>query len=168
MKMTITETPRLIIRKLNTNDAAFILTLTNEPSFIANIGDKGIRDLAAAERFIRVGVWTNQPRPGYGQFGVALKQSGELIGICGLLFRQNLGLTDIGYALLPSYWGQGYAFEAAEAVLAYGRSTLGLTQIVGLTSKDNIASIRLLQKLGMVFERTVTLSAANPETALYS
>jgi RimJ/RimL family protein N-acetyltransferase len=164
----IAETARLRIRRLTVEDAAFVLALTNEPAFLANVGDKGLRSVEDAERFLREGPWTNQPRPGHGQFAVELKETGAPVGVCGLLYRQGLDLSDIGFAVLSRYRGQGLAFEAADAVMRYGRSTLGLTQIVGLTAQSNVASIRLLEKLGLRFERMATMGDERGEVALYS
>ncbi len=164
----IAKTTRLRIRELAIEDAEFVLALVNEPSFVSNIGDKGLRSLADAKRFILEGPWTYQQKPGYGQFAVELEENGDPIGVCGLLFRESLNLTDIGFAVLPQYWRRGFAFEAAEAVLRYGQSTLGLKKIVGLTSENNLASIRLLEKLGMKFEKTVKMSDDDPGTVVYS
>lgn len=154
----IAETSRLIIRQLSSADAAFVLALTNEPSTIENIGDKGLRSVADAQRFISTGPWTQHQKPGYGQFAIELKQSGKLIGVCGILYRIKLDLTDVGFALMPQYWRQGFAFEAASAVMHYGHSVLGIGNIVGLTSQTNVASINLLKKLGMRFETMVSMS----------
>ena len=164
----IVETKRLRLREITVADAEFVLRLTNEPSFVANIGDKGLKSLHDAERFILEGYWTNQQRSGYGMFLVELKGGGEPIGGCGLLYRKALGVTDIGFAFLPEYWNRGFAYEAAEAIMKYGRSTLGVNKIVGLTSEDNPGSINLLKKLGMDFERTVKMSDDDPGTVLYS
>lgn len=164
----ITETARLRIRKLTVDDAGFVLALANDPAFIANIGDKGLRTLEDAERFLREGPWTNQPEPGHGQFVVELRETNASVGICGLLFREAVGFTDIGFAFLPEHRGKGLAFEAAEAVLRYGRSTLGLAKIGGLTSPENRASIRLLERLGMKLETVTKMSGEDPGTAIYS
>ena len=100
---------------------------------------------------------------------VELKQSGELIGVCGILYRVKLDLTDVGFALLPKYWRQGFAFEAARAVMDYGHSVLAVENIVGLTSETNIASINLLKKLGMQFETMVSMSDdGKANTGVYS
>jgi RimJ/RimL family protein N-acetyltransferase len=164
----IVETPRLRLRELKVDDAEFVFTLVNEPSFLSNIGDKGVRNLDDARQFILEGPWTRQEKRGYGQFLVELKESGVPIGICGLLYRDSLDVTDVGFALVPEYWRLGFAYEAADAVLNYGHSTLGIDRIVGLTSKENLASIRVLEKLGMKFERTVKMSDDDPGTVLYS
>jgi len=168
MAAMIVETPRLELRELTVDDAEFILGLVNEPSFLANIGDKGVRNLDDARQFILDGPWRRNQKPGYGQFMVELKPDGIPIGVCGLLYREKLDVTDVGCAFLPAYWRQGIAHEAASAVMEYGRSTLGVEKIVGLTSKDNLASIGLLEKFGMTFERIVKMSDDDPGTALYS
>jgi [ribosomal protein S5]-alanine N-acetyltransferase len=164
----IIETNRLRLRELTTDDAEFVLQLVNEPSFISNIGDKGIRNLDDAVTFILSGSWTNQKRSGYGQFLIELSGNSQPIGICGLLYRDILGVTDIGYALLSAYHGFGYASEAAAAMMEYGYSTLGIDRIVALTSKENQPSIRVLEKLGLKFERIVKMSDDDSGTALYA
>jgi len=163
----ITETQRLKIRELTVNDAAFVLRLTNEPSFMANIGDKGIRNLDDAKEFILKGSWTNQKKPGYGQFLVQLKENNAAAGICGLLYRDTLDVTDIGFAFLPDYWGCGYAIESAKALMEYAHTKLGVDTIVGLTIKENVPSIKVLEKLGMKFKKMVKMSDDDPGTALY-
>ena len=164
----ITETPRLKIREITVDDAAFVLELTNDPIVIANIGDKGLRSLADAERFIMEGPWTFQQEPGYGQFVVELKEECIPLGVCGILFREHLKLTDVGFAFLPQYRRLGYAFEAADAVMRYGHSVLCVANIVGLTSQSNPASIKLLEKLGLRFQKTIRMSDDDPGTSVYS
>ena len=164
----ILETPRLRIRELTVDDAEFIFGLVNEPSFLEHIGDKGVRNLEDARQFILEGPWASHRERGYGQFLVELKEGGDPIGVCGLLYREALDASDIGCAFLPAYWRRGFAYESACAVMEYGRSTLGIEKIVGLTSEENVASIKVLEKLGMSFERTVKMSDDDPGTALYS
>ena len=164
----IAETSRQQIRELTVDDAEFVLALVNEPSFLTHIGDKGVRSLDDARRFILGGPWKRNQKPGCGQFAVELRTDGTSIGVCGLLYRASLDLTDIGFAFLPAHWRQGLAYEAAVAVMDYGRSTLGIEKIVALTSKDNLASIALLEKLGMKFERIAKISDDDPGTAVYS
>ena len=74
----------------------------------------------------------------------------------------------MGFAFLPAYWGRGYAYESASAVLARGRDTHGLTRVLAITSPDNVASIGLLGKLGFVFERLTRLSEGAPEVRLFA
>jgi RimJ/RimL family protein N-acetyltransferase len=164
----IVETPRLRIRELTVDDAEFVFELVDEPSFLENIGDKGVRNVEDARQFILAGPWASHRERGYGQFLVELKEGGDSIGVCGLLFRESLNVSDIGCAFLPQYWRRGFAYEAACAVMEYGRSTLGIETIAGLTSEENLASIRMLEKLGMKFDRIVRMSDDDPGTALYS
>jgi len=165
----IAETSRLKIRQLTVDDAAFVLRLTNEPSTIENIGDKGLRTIDDAEQFILEGPWTEQHDQGYGQFAIELKTDNELIGVCGILYRTKLELTDVGFALLPAFWRQGFAFEAASAVMDYGHDVLGVYNITGLTSDSNMASISLLEKLGMRYQKMVSMSGDRvADTRVYS
>lgn len=166
--MTICETTRLILSQLEKEDAAFIFRLVNEPSFIENIGDKGVRNLEGAWQYILQGPRKSYEQNGFGLWLVALKDDLTPIGICGLIKRDGLDEPDIGYAFLPEFWSQGYAIEAAAAVMIFARETLKLTQIVAITSPDNHASIRVLNKLGLKFEKMVTVPGANAESRLFT
>ncbi|RKP44106.1 N-acetyltransferase [Cohnella endophytica] len=145
----VVETERLILRRQTTEDAAFILELMNDPSWIQNIGDRGLRTVEDASNYIVRVALGSYERFGYGFYVAELKDGGVPIGICGLAKRDFLEDADIGYALLPAYWGKGYAYEAASAVMEYARSVLGLGRIVAFTSPGNEASAKLLTKLGM-------------------
>jgi RimJ/RimL family protein N-acetyltransferase len=155
--LNVIETDRLILRHLSTDDAAFMLALVNDPSWVQFIGDIGIRTLEDACTYIVRGPMAMYARVGFGLYGTALKEEGTLIGICGLIKRDALEDVDIGFAFLPQFWSQGYAHEAASAVLAYGKQVLGLQRIVAITSPDNQRSAKLLEKLGLHFERLITL-----------
>ena len=168
MTSLIAETDRLRIRKLTTDDADFILRLVNEPSFLENIGDKGVRDLEDAKRFILEGPWAQHGHRGYGQFALELKEDGSVVGVGGLLFREKLDISDLGVAVLPEHWRQGFGYEAALAIMEYGRTELGIDTICGLTSEHNHASIKALEKLGMSYRETVAMSDDDPGTLLYS
>ena len=106
-------------------------------------------------------------RHGVGLYLTALKEGGAPIGLCGLIKRETLEDIDIGFAFLPEFWGRGYAVEAAAAVLAHGRDDLGLRRIVAITAQDNQSSIRLLEKIGLTFERLIRLSEEGPEINLF-
>jgi RimJ/RimL family protein N-acetyltransferase len=163
----IVETARLRLRRLTVDDAAFVLKLVTDPAFFANIGDKGVRDLEDARRFILSGPWAAGQPPGHGQFLVERKEDGAALGVCGILHRANLGLTDVGCAFLSSYRRQGYATEAALAVIAYARRELGVEEIVALTASHNVASIRLLESLGFRYRRTVKMNDTDAGTLVY-
>ncbi|UHA75137.1 GNAT family N-acetyltransferase [Paenibacillus sp. 481] len=166
--MNIIETERLIIRELTTDDAEFIVELLNTPSWLQYIGDKGVRTIADAHGYILNGPVEMYARLGFGLYLTELKENGTPIGICGLIKRDTLDDTDIGYAFLPEYWGQGYAYEAGSATIDYGTNVLGLSRILGITSPDNYRSANLLKKLGMQFEGMVKLSGDAEEIGLYA
>ncbi|MDX3775479.1 GNAT family N-acetyltransferase [Chromatiaceae bacterium AAb-1] len=162
------QTSRLKIRYLTLDDAAFMLTLLNDPDYIRNIADRGVRTLADAQQYLTAGPLLSYQRHGYGLFIVELAASAELVGLCGLIFRDFLGIPDIGYAFLPQYRGQGLALEAAFAVKAYGQQQLKLPQIVAIVDQANQASVRVLNQLGLTFEKTITMPDTHKEVALFS
>jgi RimJ/RimL family protein N-acetyltransferase len=162
------DTARLHLRPLTADDAPFILELLNEPSWIRFIGDRGVRTLGDARRYIAEGPGAMYERHGVGLLLVESKDDGDRLGICGLIRREALPDVDIGFAFVPRHWGKGFAFEAAEAVLEHGRRDLGLARIVAITSLDNESSIRLLEKLGMVFERTIRMPGEDEDLKLFA
>ncbi len=164
----ILKTERLALRHLGAGDAPFILRLLNEPSWLEHIGDKGVRTVADAQRYIENGPLEMYRRLGFGLYQVRLTVSDEPIGICGLLKRETLDDVDLGFAFLPEFWGRGYAREAAAAVLAYARNTLRRIRIVAITGRRNEASRRLLEKLGFELERTIQLGTDGEELLLYA
>ena len=166
--MKILETERLVIRQFTLEDAPFILELLNEPSFIQNIGDRGVRTLSDAEMYLEKGPITSYARNGFGLCLVALKESHASIGMCGLIKRDALEDVDIGYAFLPKYWSKGYAIESALAVKEYGRTVIGLTRLVAITDPANEGSIHLLEKIGLRFEKMIRLSEEDIELKLFS
>ena len=165
--MKVLETERLILRRFTTDDAQFVLTLVNEPSFLRYIGDKKIRKLEDARQYIISGPVASYERNGFGLCLVQLRESPTPIGMCGLLKREELPHPDIGFALLPEFWNRGYAFEAAAAVLKDARVRLGLRRILAITSLDNDASINLLQRLGFTFQKVTRLAADREQVKLF-
>lgn len=164
----VLETERLTIRKLSVDDAPFVLELLNDPSFIRFIGDRGIRTLEEARDYVQNGAIASYDQLGFGMYLVALRDEGTPIGICGLLKRESLDDVDVGYALLPRFWSRGYAVEAAGSVIAHAKAEFGLRRIVAITKADNAGSVRVLEKLGMRFERVVKLSDDAPEVQLFA
>src|SRR5688572_24337008 len=143
------ETARLTLRRLEFEDAPFLVGLLNQPSFLANIGDRGVRNVDDAHRYLREGPMAMYEKFGFGLWHVARRADGAAIGMCGLLRREILPDVDVGYAFLPEYWGQGYAFEAAQATLQHAAGKFGLARVIGVVSEGNNGSIRVLEKLGM-------------------
>jgi len=162
------KTERLLIRQFTVEDAQFIVELLNQPSFIRFIGDKKVRTMEDARNYIQTGPLDNYSRYGFGQYLVQLKDPAKPIGMCGLVKRDTLDHPDLGFAFLPEAWGQGYAFEAASAVVVHARAALKLNRILAITNPDNDASIKLLNRLGFRFEHLVRLSNDASEVKLFS
>jgi len=166
--MNVLETERLILRRFVVEDAQFVLNLVNEPSFLRYIGDKKIRTLDDARQYILSGPVASYERHGFGLCLVELRESHAPIGMCGLLKREELPEPDIGFALLPEFWNKGFAFEAAAAVLRDARERLGLQRVLAITSLDNEASIKVLQRLGFTFDRVTKLAADREQVKLFT
>lgn len=164
--MLVCETERLMLRHFSLDDAPFVMELVTDPSFIQNIRDTGVKDLDGACGYIEERLLTSYAKHGFGLYLVALKD-GTPVGMCGLVKRDGLDDADIGYALLPRYWSQGYAQEAARAVMLFAREELKLRRVVGITDPDNQPSARLLQKLGLKFDKIVTLPNIDGVSSLY-
>jgi len=165
--MKVLETDRLALRRMSVEDAEFMLGLLNEPSWLRFIGDRGVRTLEDARAYVLKGPVDMYDRLGFGLYLTELKGEGVPIGICGLVKRDFLEDVDIGFALLPGFWGQGYAYEAAAAVMEYGKEALGLKRIVAITNPENHSSIRLLEKLGLKFDRMIQATVDGPEIRLF-
>ncbi len=165
--MTILETERLVICQLSVNDAAFIFELLNSPSWLKFIGDRGVKTIEDAEKYLKNGPVKSYAQNGFGLYLVKLKVSNNPIGMCGLIKRDALEDVDIGFAFLPAYEKRGYGFESASAILAHSRATLGLKRIVGITIAANHSSIHLLEKLGLSFEKKIFLPGDEEELMLY-
>lgn len=155
------ETERLALHAFDADsegDVAFMHRLLNEPSFLRNIGDRGVRSLEDAHAYLLKGPLASYAANGFGLYRMQVKAGGTTIGTCGLVKRATLDYADLGYALLPEFCGMGYAVEAAAAVLAHGHGALGLPRILAITNPDNTASIRVLQKLDFMFQDMVQWS----------
>jgi [ribosomal protein S5]-alanine N-acetyltransferase len=161
------ETERLALTQLSDRDADFIVGLLNEPSFLRYIGDRGVRSAEDARRYIREGPVAGYERYGYGLLRVALRGDGTPIGMCGVLKRDTLPDPDLGFSFLPAWWSQGYALEAATAVMRHARNVLRLGRILAITTHDNNPSMRLLGRLGFRFDRMVRLGDDVTELRLF-
>lgn len=164
----VLQTDRLILRRLCTDDAQFMLDLLNDEAFLRHIGDRGVRTLDDARQYILNGPVVSYSKHGFGFYRVELGETGVSIGIAGLAKRESLGDVDVGFAFLPAYRSQGYAYESASAVMTYARNTLGLTRIVAITSSANEDSARLLEKIGLRFERMIRIADDEPEIRLFA
>ncbi len=162
--MKIAETARLTLRTATIDDAPFYLALLNDPGFITHIADRNIRTLDAARQALIDGPIAMQQARGHSMYVVELQ--GTPIGMSGLLKRDALPEPDIGYAFLAAYGGQGYAYEAACAVLQHAHA-LGMARIMAITSLDNAASIGLLEKCGLRFQYVQTVAPYTTDSNVY-
>lgn len=152
----IPETSRLQLRQAELSDAGFFLQLLNDAAWLRNIGDRGVRSESDAETYIRNSIWVPHERYGYGMYVMQHKATHSPIGLCGLVKREYLSDPDLGFALLPNFSGQGYAFEAAVGVMSYARAALGIQRLYAIVNRSNDRSIRLLQRLGFEHEGPCT------------
>jgi RimJ/RimL family protein N-acetyltransferase len=161
-------TARLFIRPFTLDDAAFIVALLNDPDWLRFIGDRSVRSESDAKRYLENGPLAMYARHGVGLLAIDRLDDGATIGMCGLIRREGLDDVDLGFALLPEARGHGFAREAAEAVLVHGLRELRIPRIVAITMPANAASVRVLEAVGMRFERLVTLPADDEPLALYA
>jgi RimJ/RimL family protein N-acetyltransferase len=166
--MRILETDRLLLRHMTEDDAQFFLELLNEPGWINNIGDRGIRTVEECAAYITRVYVAGYEKNGFGLYLVELKETDEPVGICGLVKRDSLENVDVGFAFKERYWRRGYAAESAAAALEYGHNTLGIERIVAITSQTNHGSARVLEKIGLKFERLIKLGDSDHEERLFS
>jgi len=167
--LNVIETERLSLREVSEEDAAFMLELLNDADFIRFIADRGVRTQEDAARYIGERFAESYRQHGFGLWLVETKDESIPVGICGLLKRgEPVPGVEVGYAFLPSFRSRGYAFEAASAAKAYARDVLGLPRLYAVVNPDNAVSIRVLEKLGMKFERPVRLSGEESDINLFS
>jgi ribosomal-protein-alanine N-acetyltransferase len=162
------ETERLFLRRVSLDDSDLMLAVWNDPAFVSNVGDRGIRTTEQAHEAMKVGALKLYEDYGYGPYSMVLKSDGSQIGICGLFKRENLEDPDIGFAVLPDFCSKGYAGEAALAVLAHARDDLGVHRLTAIVSPENAPSISLIEKLGLAFETMITMPGDDEEISLYS
>ena len=161
-------TSRLFLREFTLADAPFVLQLLNDPDFIRFITDKGVRTLAEAEAYLQDGPLASYAANGFGLWAVVHRQTGRLLGMCGLIRRPDVPHVDVGYALMPEARGLGYAAEAAAAARAYGLDVLALPRVVGFIDPANRASARVLQAIGLHSQGMVALPGIEGDTELFA
>lgn len=164
----VAETERLRLRHVALADAPFFCRLLNEPSWLQNIGDRGVRTTEHATRYIQAPLLEMYRRLGFGMYVVEPKTGGEPMGVCGLFKRDVLPQPDLGFAFLPEFWGRGHAFEAAAAVMRHARAALGFTRLLAITTPTNERSGRLLEKLGFRCEGVVRVPPGDEDLRLYA
>lgn len=161
------ETDRLIIRPTGMQDAPFIFQLMNTPKWLEFIGDRQIVSVDAAGSYIRTKMLPQLERLGFSNYTVIRKSDNVKLGSCGLYDREGLNGIDIGFAFLPEFGRQGYAFEAAARLMQAAKEDFGLTRICGITDENNLASQRLLEKLGLNRNGSIQLTNEASPVWLY-
>lgn len=156
-------TPRLRLEPLDIKHDQLILAIFNDPDFLKFVGDKGIRTQTQAQQYLRDGPMAERQRSGIVNYAVMAADSKEALGMCGLLKRPYLPEPDLGYGFLPSARGQGYAYEAATAVLASLSSPCTLWAMV---NPANSASLALLHKLKFVPHKGADIALPHAPTTL--
>lgn len=164
---TIYETERLHIRPTTRDDASFIYELLNTPKWLQFIGDRNISSVEKAENYIMEKMLPQLEKLGFSNNTVIRKSDGAKIGTCGLYDRNGVDGLDIGFAFLPQYEGQGYAFEAADRILEYAREELNIKELSGITTQENLSSQKLLKKLGLAFVKIIKLTEEDEEIMLF-
>lgn len=149
---TILTTERLHLREFDEDDLDAFLSLLSDPEVLRYTGDPGggLKSKAEARAILHSHPLQDYRKYGYGRWACALRASGAVIGFAGLKYLEATQEVDIGYRFLPAYWGQGLASEACQAVFDYGRRELAVGRITALVDPANVASVKILEKLGLV------------------
>jgi RimJ/RimL family protein N-acetyltransferase len=166
-KNYVLETARLRLRRFDLEDTAFIIQLLSSPGWLEYIGDRNVKTQEEAKNYLENGPLKSYKQNGFGLCMVETKE-GVPIGMSGILRRDNLEHPDIGFALLPEYQSQGYAFEIADATLEYAKNHLQLATVFAITLPNNTRSMRLLERIGLRFVKTICFEASVEELLLYS
>ncbi len=161
------ETERLILKPTTADDAALILELLNTPKWKAFIGDRNVNNIIEAEEYIKNKLRPQIEKLGFGNYTIIRNAGGEKVGSCGLYSREGFEGVDIGFALLPAFENMGYAFEATHKLKEAAFEEFHLSDISGITAKNNTASQNLLKKLGLKFEKVIDFPNATDEVHLY-
>jgi len=168
MSLHVIETERLLLRQVDpAEDAAFFAVLLNTPGFLKYVGDRNVRTKEEAFDYLNSRVALRSGHPAAGAYTVILKENNLSIGNCGLFVRPNIEFPDIGFSFLPEFEGKGYAYESCIVLLDHAIKTHHLSRVMGITVSYNERSIRLLEKLGLKFERTFFMEGDPEELCLY-
>lgn len=161
------ETDRLFIRPVAETDAPFILQILNTPKWLQFIGDRNVHTEEQAAAYIKERMLSQLERTGFGNNILINKENNTAVGVCGLYQRPGLTVTDIGFAFLPENEGKGYGYEAASRLLKAAKEDFNLEKISAITVKENYASQKLIEKLGLQFIKTLTLEEGKEELLYY-
>jgi len=164
----ILETDRLRLREFNLGDTEFIIKLLNSPGWLQFIGNRNVETVQQAKNYLENGPMKSYSENGYGLSLVEKKDEKKAIGMCGIIKRENLDDPDIGFAFLPNFAGNGFAYEIADATMVYAKDELNISKIAAITVADNVKSIRLLEKIGLSFIKIFSFPDSKEELLLYS
>ena len=162
------KTERLQLRPVTLEDADLMLAIWNDPAFVRFVGDRGVRTLEQSVKALEDGAMRLFKEYGFGPYRVSLRSDDSAVGICGIFAREGMIEPDIGFSVLPEYCRCGYAYEAATAVVNYARENLKLPKLTAIVSPDNAASVGLIKKLGLQFERMLRLPGEEKDISLYA
>lgn len=166
-KYALFETERLLLVPTSENDASFILELLNTPKWQKYIGDRNVHTIEDAKKYIKSKITPQLEKLGFGNYTVVRKTDNLKIGSCGLYDREGIEGIDIGFAFLPEFEKQGYAFESAQKILSIGVEIFKIEKISAITVKDNWASQKLLEKIGLHFAANIKIPNDDEELLLY-
>lgn len=153
MKQLLLETERLWLRPFALGDEDQVLVFSSNPVINKYTGDPIITTLDGVTDLIK-NVWLSDYKKfGYGRYAVIAKESKTILGFCGVKYLPEIDETDLGYRLIPNYWGKGIATEASKAILEHAFNDLNLKRIVATVYPENTASTRVLKKLNFQFEK---------------
>ena len=145
------ETERCNLRPFKKGDGTHFFHLNSDPDVLKYTGDSPFNTIQDAHDFIKA--YNQYQKHGYGRWAVISKNSDDFLGWCGLKYEPDTGETDLGYRFYQRHWGLGFATETAKASISYGFNTLNLKTIVGRAYLGNEASINVLKKCGMTYEK---------------
>ncbi len=160
------ETERLYLKLFDESDADFLIELYNTPKFIQYVGDRNLKTIEQGRQYIIERFYPQIEKLAFGNYVIILKESGHKIGGVGIFEREGLDVMDIGFSFLPEYEGKGFGFEAANKLLNIAKHDFGVSKVSAITIKENLASQRLIEKLGLQFQKLIRLPN-DPEDLLY-
>ena len=167
--MIIAETERLLISKFTLEDAPFFLELVNTPNWIKYIGERNIKTIPQAEEAIKKGHLKSYKTYGFGFYTLQLKsEQNKTIGTCGLIKRDTLKHPDIGFALLPDYESKGFGYESSIAIMSLAKKQFKLKKVLAITLPTNKSSIKLIEKIGLSYEKRVKPFEDDEELLLFA
>lgn len=164
----ILKTERLNLTEFKITDASFFYELVNDPAFLEFIGDRNVKSISDAEKYLSDRIIPSYAKNGFGFYLVSTNGNNAPIGMSGIIDREGLDHIDVGFAFLSKSRGKGYAFEATDAVMKYATNTLKINPIVAITNTNNVKSINLLERLGLHFDKWIQLPQETEKIKLFS